>query len=146
MDDQAQIEQGSKIIRAVYKASLKALFAIGVKSPDNVDKFSLHFSQELDKEFLKIGLFEKQSSEKIAGFAEVTHVEPPRFKVDPRLEESVKTLGLSPITVATLKRAKILTIEELMNIMQKDSLTSIRGIGDKTAKEILGAFAKWNQS
>ncbi len=58
MNEQEQIESGSRIIKAVYKASIKALFAIGVKSPENVDKFSLHFSQELDKEFLKIGLFE----------------------------------------------------------------------------------------
>lgn len=165
MDDQAQIEKGQAIIKAVYKASLKALFAIGVKSPENVDKFSLHFSQELDKEFLKIGLFESpiggtarenpypsSYSEKINDgltiesigikYDDVKNIPTPKLK---NTKVSVKALGLTPLTVATLKRAGILTVEELMDIMQKDSLTSIRGIAEKTAQEILQKFAKWNQ-
>ncbi len=49
-------ERGQEIMQAVFKASMQALFAIGVRSSDNVDKFTLHFSNALDREFLKIGL------------------------------------------------------------------------------------------
>lgn len=148
MDDKTQIEQGSKIIKSVYKASIKALFAIGVKSPEYVDKFTLNFSQELDREFLKIGLFEKPlegTVELVAPDIVVTRsTYPPLGDKNGDIKQNVTALGLNPVIVSHLKRANILTIEELMTIMQKDSLTTIRGIAEKSAKEILTKFAQWN--
>ena len=45
------IERGQEFMKKVVKAALSALFAIGVKSPQNIDKFIEHFNEELMKNY-----------------------------------------------------------------------------------------------
>lgn len=46
-------------MKAVYKSSLSALFAIGIKSPKYFDAFTAAFSEALDKEFDTLGIHKK---------------------------------------------------------------------------------------
>lgn len=44
-------ETGENFIKRIIKCSLSALFAIGVTSPSNIDKFVDHFTEELMKNY-----------------------------------------------------------------------------------------------
>lgn len=132
------VKKGEEIIKAVFKASLQALFAIGVKSPEYVDAFTLKFSDALDREFMKIGLTSEKSDET------VQQVPPPSIPHDTSV--SIKVLSLQPFTMNSLKKNDIITIQDLMTIMQKDSLTTLKGIKEKSAKEILEKLRIWNKA
>src|SRR5258706_4066648 len=147
-------ERGQEIMQAVFKASMQALFAIGVRSSDNVDKFTLHFSNALDREFLKIGLLPNQVDQ-LEAQADTSsrHVvedtpEPNYSDIDEdkEFDESLATplgasgfttldygksiamieaLELKPLVTYHLKKAGITTIDELMTRMQQEALTTI---------------------
>ncbi len=44
-------ETGEQFIKRIIKCSLSALFAIGVTSPQNIDKLVNHFTEELMKNY-----------------------------------------------------------------------------------------------
>lgn len=137
MNDQ---ERGAEIIQAVYKASLRALFAIGVKSPDYVESFSLHFTNALDREFLKIGLFQPNDAPKQTNSEPSGPVEAPLKNLD----EPIADLRLMTVVRLRLQKAGIKTVGDLMNYMQKEPLTSIVGVKEKSAKHILEKLKLWN--
>ncbi len=147
MNDQ---ERGREIIQAVYKASMQALFTIGVKSSDNIEKFTQAFSSAMDREFLKIGLFQPQEAQDSVPRAEGTP--------EPNLREAgfvqlkydkgtytIEALELKPLVTYHLKKAGITTIDELMTRMQQSALTEIKGIKEKSAKQILEGLASWQK-
>jgi hypothetical protein len=130
---------GEQIIKSVYKASLVALFAIGVKSPDNVEKFTASFTQALDREFLKIGLLPKPD----------TRIDSEPLLVDSKgpvksLDDPLDKLQLMNIIKVRLKKVGITTVGELMTEMQKAPLTAITGVKEKSAIQIVTALKLWN--
>src|SRR2546430_14586261 len=98
--DNNQAQRGEEIMKAVYKASLQALFSIGVKSPQYVDAFSLHLTQSLDREFLKIGLFQPPKEE--ASFRDLTYK---GKKITETKFTSIDKLNLRWLTKKWLKNA-----------------------------------------
>lgn len=160
MEDQAR---GQEIMQAVFKASMQALFAIGVKSSDNIDKFTLHFSNAIDKEFLKIGLLpnqvdqiEAQAGSSVSGEVGVETLEQPSGLDLSReagfttlnygkTEAMIAILELPPLVTYNLKKAGIETIDELMTRMQQQALTDIKGIKEKSAKQILEKLATYQK-
>lgn len=142
---ESEAKRGEEILKAVFKASLIALFAIGVRSPGYVDKFTLAFSEALDKEFLKIGLI---SANEIQG--NIARSDSPPFSSPGSLEkvkktsDPINTLKLHHLTKSALTKQGINTVEELMDRMQKDPLTYIKGISSKRANEILNSLRLWN--
>lgn len=192
-ENEQQSDIGSQIIKSVYKASLQALFSIGVKSPDNVEKFTASFTRALDREFLKIGLLpqvggtprtepyptaEAGSPEvgNLLTHEELTHANmvlpedtvqvrstyPPleealelnpdsgfatmEISVVKSLDDSLDKLQLMNIIVVRLKKQGINTVGELMTRMQNAPLTTIVGIKEKSATQILEALKLWNSS
>ncbi len=57
----------------------------------------------------------------------------------------IEALELKPLVTYHLKKAGITTIDELMTRMQQEALTTIKGIKEKSAKQILEALAKWQK-
>ncbi len=151
---------GEAIVKSVYKASLLALFAIGVKSPENVEKFTASFTQALDREFLKIGLLPKpqeslkEQHQRYAGIKTdpakwpPAPYDPPMEDVPPvkSLDDPLDKLQLITIIKVRLRKQGIDTIGQLMTRMQKEPLTAITGIKEKSATHILAALKLWNQS
>ena len=142
-------KRGEEIIKAVYKASLTGLFAIGVRSPQYVNSFTLAFTEALDKEFLKIGLLSADSIQvqQKPLLVDKPQPEPESNTTLPNksVEDSIDALGLNALTQSYLLKAHITTISKLMESMQKDSLTAIKGIGKKSAHQILTALERWNK-
>lgn len=133
-----EAEKGEQIIKSVYKAAISALMAIGVKSAVNIERFTQEFSIALDKEFLKIGLMPQTA------IPIVSDREKPQEINKKNITDPIDTLGIHHLTLGWLKKAKILTIGDLMTFMQKDSLVTIKGIKEKAAKSILEALKTWN--
>lgn len=81
-----EIKKGEEIVKAFYKASLKALMSIGVKSPEYIDKFSDAFGKALDQEFMAIGLIKPPTPEVVEVKKEEPKVE---VKVEPEVKQEV---------------------------------------------------------
>lgn len=133
MDD---IKRGEEIIKSVYKAALQALFVIGVKSPEYVEKFSMAFSQALDKEFNKIGLLQPPEEDESPNTIVAYEV--------PKRVYDIDLLGLHHLIEKRLKDAGFMTIEGLMLYMQEQPLTSIKGVKEKSEKQIIEKLNLWN--
>lgn len=116
---------GEQILRTFVKASLRALFAIGVKSQTNIDTFVKVFSEEVTKEWEKL---------------------PSDVQVTDKPKEDISTIIRNTMIVRALKTAGIETVEQLVARGQQEPFTSIKGIKDKSANIILQAIKKWNQS
>lgn len=57
--DNPQTKLGEKFMKSVFRASLEALLAIGIRSPHYFDQFTAAFSASLDKEFIKLGIMKE---------------------------------------------------------------------------------------
>ncbi len=134
-------ERGKQIIESVYKSALQALFAIGVRNPKYIDAFSAAFMASLDREFFKIGLFQPQNSE--AQEIPVGSGEP-SAPTQKDISQPISALGLNRVIVYNLTKAGITTIDQLMTTMQQQSLTDIKGVKEKSAKQILECLRIWN--
>lgn len=148
--EEAMDISGEKIIKSVYKASLVALFSIGVTSPDNVEKFTASFTRALDKEFLKIGLLPHIGGTPRTEPYPTTDTESLNqedvTKANKSLDDSLDKLQLLNIVKVRLRKQGFETIGQLMTAMQKEPLTSITGIKEKSALQIIEALKLWNQS
>ena len=133
-------ENGEQFMKQVTKAALSALFAIGVTSPQNIDKFIEHFSEELMKNY--------PSPDK---------TQPKTEKVEENSEGVSSTPSApTPTDISVLvKDEEILkifraegidTIEQLSLTMQKKSLTEINGITGVIEDEIRESLKEWNKS
>ena len=122
-------KRGMEFMRVVVKSALFALFAIGVKSTENIEKFIAAFEKALDR-----GL-------KSSGFTP----EPPI------LVESVKPVDLKLVITNNIMRSVlnkngIHTVEDLITEMQKRDLTEIHGIGKRSVDVIRKAVKLWKSS
>ena len=52
-------------------------------------------------------------------------------------KKTIDKLGLSVLAHNTLKRAGIDTLYELLEVIESDNLSKVRGLSQKTAKEIM---------
>ena len=118
---------GEQILRTFVKASLRALFSIGVKSQTNIDTFVKVFSEEVTKEWDKLPLEKPVIETKPAG-------------------DDISTILHNPQIIKALKNAGIETIEQLITRGQKEPFTTIRGIKVKNDSIILESIKTWNQS
>lgn len=133
-------ERGKQIIESVHKAALAALLSIGVKSIHYVDSFNQYFARALDQEFFRIGLFQpKQEARETSELGDGPSA-PKTRDISKPLDE----LQLHPLIQHALNKAGIATIEQLMTTMQQKSLTDIKGIKEKSARQILEKLKLWN--
>ena len=144
MDTTPSIERGQAFMKAVVKASLYGLFAIGVRSQANIDKFVVAFTENLDKNLQILGITPMVAEAKPA--VPTTKLEEAK-PVEPRFENpsKVEELHLMPKTLEALRKAKITTVDQLITEMQKRDLKEIKGIDDKAVAEIREAVAKWEK-
>ena len=132
-------ETGEKFMKQVIKAALSALFAIGVTSSSNIDKFIEHFSEELMKNYPDV------PSESITE-AKVDTTTPQDASQDSKKEEvDVSTLVKNEEIVKILRAEGIDTINQLILTMNKKSLTEINGIDGVTEDSIREAMKEYNK-
>lgn len=137
-------EKGEAFMKAVVKASLYALFSIGVRSQVNIDRFVIAFTENLEKNLEIVGM-RPQAQE-----PEVSEVEPiPEATVstgtsDPKKDDL--SIIKSPLIKKALEKMGIDTMTKLITTMQQKDLTTIKGIGKKSVDEIRKAVTKWNST
>ncbi len=148
--DKSSIERGKNFMKTIVKASLKALFSIGVRSQTNVDKFIVVFTDTVEDELNKLGLIPKPVvTEKLIEppktISEPTQTTspPPAPTKDPDLQADIKVLGLYPFLTKNLRIANINTVEQLIAEMQKRPLTEIKGIKEKAQAKITEAIKNY---
>ena len=135
--------KGQEFMKAVVKASLWGLFAIGVRSQQNIDKFVVAFTENLNKSLERMGLNK-------SGWSKPDTIDQPESDVPIKPEEQSETTDLSltdldPEIVKLLKSAGINTPDELTMEMQKRDLKEIKGIDDKSVDKIRKAVAGWTK-
>lgn len=169
MNNNEDAESGKRIIMAVYKAAITSLVQLGVTSEANVNRFSQLLDTNLAIQFEKIGLLPKEPPVSVP-HTEVPQPDDPPSSIDdtthegtygnevpgkttypplkvhtrPGIAAEIKELGLHPFTVRKLNQNGIFTIEELLATMQQDDLTSLKGIKEKSAQEIVTKVKAWN--
>ena len=155
MRNKGNSQFGEQFMKAVTKASLNALFAIGVRSPENIDKFIVAFTENLDKSFIDLGLLssepvqpqteekkEDEATPKLAGLPTTKDNQP--AGTNPPAKSINKNLDITPRVITLLEAASITTIEQLELEMGKRSLTEIEGIQEVDQANIREALKKWN--
>lgn len=131
----ADIKKGEAFMKEVFKSSIIALFAIGVRSQENIDKFLAEFENALYQNLGKIGFFAEGRAEEIK---EESLKEEPKEPT-----QDLGKLNLNLVLVGVLKKAGITSIEKLLTEMQKRDLKEIKGVGDKSVEEIRKAVKEW---
>ena len=134
-------QKGEIFMKQVTKAALSALFAIGVTSPQNIDKFIEHFSEELmknypDKTQTKTDKVEEDS---IGG-------NPTPIASTPPQDSDINVIIKDEEILKILRAEGIDTLNQLSLTMQKKSLTEINGITGVVEDEIRESLKEWNKS
>lgn len=130
-------KRGMEFMRVVVKSALFALFAIGVKSTENIEKFVAAFEKALDRGLESSGFtptIEKPQQTILPTSAKRYEVKKP---VD------LKEVITSNIMRSVLNKNDIHTVDDLIKEMQKHNLTAIHGIGARSADVIGKALQKW---
>lgn len=135
---QPNIANGAEFMKRIIKASLSALFAIGVTSSKNVDKFISHFSEELLKNY-------SQPQNENSKPNEPAKIAPQSPTTNDNMKSDINVLIENTIVQKALYAAGITTIESLVFRMQQEDLVKIKGIGRKSADELRAAVNKWIQ-
>ncbi len=170
MPAKPNIEKGEAFMKAVVKASLYALFAIGVRSQVNIDRFVIAFTESLEKNLETAGIVaplktvgpimlptkepDKDQGSVTVGVAPQAQ-EPKVSEVEPTPEVTESPVTSVPekddlstirnvVIRKALKKAGIDTMDKLITEMQQKDLTTIKGIGKKSVDEIREAVSKWN--
>lgn len=117
-------QRGMEFMRVVVKSALFALFAIGVRSTENIEKFVAAFEKALDR-----GLAS-------SGFTPVEVKEPVNLKL----------VIKNNIMRSVLNKHGIHTVDDLMSEMGKRDLTELSGIGKKSIESIQKALHLWQSS
>ena len=126
-------KRGMEFMRVVVKSALFALFAIGVRSTENIEKFVAAFEKALDRGLESSG-FTPQVT------AQVTVEKPIEKPIKP---VDLKEVITSNIIRSVLNKNGIHTVDDLIKEMQKHNLTAIHGIGARSADVIGKALQKW---
>ena len=129
-----------QIMRQITKAALSALFAIGVTSPANIDKFVNHFSEELMKNYPEQPQPAPPASPEPAP-------EPPQApKTASREDADISVIVKDEEILKILRASGLDTINKLSLEMQKRSLTEINGIEPRMEDELRESLKEWNKS
>ena len=162
---------GEQFMKAVVKASLTALLAIGIRSQQYIDQFIIEFTNELDKSFADMGLVPPQeiktdTTQYPLGVGEEKRevVQSPAPGVPKVIEGGepapettnaqvvnvdsshlplVRNLALEPRIRELLITNKLNTIDELQLEMAKRSLTEI-GLTESDQQTVRDALTLWN--
>lgn len=144
------IERGEAFMKAVVKASLYALFAIGVRSQANIDKFIVAFTESLEKNLEIAGITPAPKGVSTVGqevetpSGPVTDVTESPVTSDLGEKDLIRVIIKNALTRKALNDAGIYTVNQLLTRMQKKDLIEIKGIAKKSAENIKEAVAKWN--
>ena len=127
-------------MKAIVKSALSALLAIGVKSPEYIERFSIAFQNALEKnlDLLK----EPQDVLKPEVVPTNNSVQAPTSPN--KGKEDISTIIENEFILKYLHVAGINTIDELIMKGQQVDYKTINGIGEKSASIILKAIKKWN--
>lgn len=129
----------SQFIRALVKAALSALFAIGVKSPEYVERFSVAFQNALEKNLTLI-----QPQTPVNPPVELAPNAPQSPTTNDNLKADISVLVENTMIQKALRAAGINTVEQLVMKGQQEDYAKIKGIGRKSADEITERLKKWN--
>ncbi len=116
-------KRGMEFMRVVVKSALFALFAIGVRSTENIEKFVAAFEKALDRGLESSGFIPQEAEVKIS--------------ID------LKNVITNNIMRSVLNKNGIYTVDDLINEMQKRDLTTLHGIGTRSADVIGKALKQW---
>lgn len=130
-----------QFFKAIVKAALSSLFAIGIKSPEYVDRFATAFQNALEKNLALLPQPQTPPEPLIKPVPEAPQspTKPDDIKAD------IKTIIENTMIQKALRNAKINTIEELITKGQQEDYATIKGIKRKSADEITEKLKKWNQ-
>ncbi len=128
-------ERGQEFIKAIVKSAMVALISIGVKTEDNINRFMIRFEEEVEKRLKDIGMMAIDEPTPSPTPAQVSQRDP--STVD------IKELKLPFYVLSPLKKAGITTYLQLLEAMQKDDLTKIKGIKETSAEKIREAVKNY---
>lgn len=126
--------------RAIVKAALSSLFAIGIKSPEYVERFSVAFQNALEKNLTLLP--QPQDTIKPEVVPENNSVQAPT--TGDKIKEDISIIIKNPLLKKSLYDAGIRTIEQLITFGQQNDYAKIKGVKAKSVVTILGAIKKWN--
>lgn len=136
-------ERGEEFIKAIVKAAMVSLISIGVKTEVNINRFMIRFEEEVEKRLKEIGMMkdEEPTTPAILKIDKVDTQE--NIPQKDSSQEDIEKLKLHPFTIKSLRAANINTILELIEAMQKDDLSKIKGIKEKSAEKIRQAIKNY---
>ena len=134
-------DKGQAVMKAVIKASLYGLFAIGVRSQANIDRFIVAFTNKFEEQMEALGI--TQEKETIPNSTPLPPTNTPVPPAPPPLDADIKVLKLHPQMAGSLRKANINTVEQLVAEMQKRPLTEIKGIKERGQEMIREAVKKY---
>lgn len=130
---QPNIERGETFMKAVYKSVISALILLGVKSQENLERYTAYFAQELEKNLIKEGFIT----------SELPLKKEEQTAKEPDLNIDISTLKLSSFTFKWLREAGLDTVEKVVSEMQKRPLIELKGIGEKSEGQIREAIKNY---
>ena len=133
-------QKSQEFLRAIVKAALFSLFAIGVKSPEYVERFSVAFQNALEKNLALLP--QPQDTIKPEVVSKKNSIPVP-VRGDSS-KEDISTIIKNPLLRKSLYNAGITTIEQLITRGQQADYKEIKGIKAKSVTKILEAIKKWN--
>ena len=134
-------QNAQAFLKAVVKSALSSLFAIGIKSPEYIERFSIAFQNALEKNLALLP--QPQEAIKPEVVPENNSVEAP-IRVD-KSKEDISTIIKNPLLKKSLRNAGINTVEELIIKGQQSDYTTIKGVKAKSVIIILDAIKKFNK-
>ena len=134
-------QNAQAFLKAVVKSALSSLFAIGIKSPEYIERFSVAFQNALEKNLALLP--QPQEAIKPEVVPENNSVEAP-IRVD-KSKEDISTIIKNPLLKKSLRNAGINTVEELIIKGQQSDFATIKGVKAKSVTIILDAIKKFNK-
>lgn len=133
-------QKGQEFMKAVVKASLYALFSIGVRSQVNIDKFITAFTENLDKSFKDLGMIKEVP---MVGSSSGQEAVPPSEPLTDEQAPLISTIIENTMILKALKKEGITKVSDLILEMSKRDLTEIKGIGKKSMDIIRKEISEW---
>lgn len=133
-------QKNQDFFRAIVKAALSSLFAIGIKSPEYIERFSIAFQNALEKNLALLP--QPQEAIKPEVVAKNNSVEAPTSS--DKSKEDISTIIKNPLLKKSLRNAGINTVDELIIKGQQSDYSTIKGVKAKSVTIILDAIKKWN--
>ena len=138
-------QRGEAFLKAIVKAAIIALFSIGVKSETVVNRFMIRFEEEVERRMKELGLMATaEPAQPESGATTVTKGDfSSTTEVIDESKVDIKEIKLHPFIIKALIASGINTLNDLRTAMQKDDLTKIKGIKEKSAEKIREAVKNY---